>query len=203
MTTFIALLRAVNVAGRTLSMAGLRDSLTGLGFANVRTYLQSGNAVFDADDGPSQKHAAAVEVRIERDYGPRVAVLVMTADDIARVAAANPFFGDPDIDEECLHATFLFSAASESDWGTASEAAYSAVYEAAFDKLDLPVQEGERAAYVGVPALGSPVVYLSLPHGYGRTKLSNAAFERWLGTAATTRNWRTVRALVELVQDHG
>lgn len=43
-----------------------------------------------------------------------------------------------------------------------------------------------------------PVVYLYLPHGYGRTKLSNAYFERALKTSATTRNWRTVLALVDL-----
>jgi uncharacterized protein (DUF1697 family) len=129
MTTYVALLRAVNVGGHaSLAMAGLRDSLTGLGYANARTYLQSGNAVFDA----------------------------------------------------------------------ASEAAYSAVYEAAFSKLTLPAAEGERAAFVGTPALATPVVYMYLPHGYGRTKLNNLYFERSLGAAATTRSWRTVRALVDL-----
>ena len=92
MTTYVALLRAVNVGGHaSLPMAGLRDSLAGLGYANVRTYLQSGNAVFDAASGSRQEHAAAIALRIERDFGPRVGVLVLDADDVARVVAANPF----------------------------------------------------------------------------------------------------------------
>jgi uncharacterized protein (DUF1697 family) len=199
MSTFVALLRGINVGGHApIPMAELRDSLAGLGFANVRTYLQSGNAVFEADPGSRQDHAAAIEVRIERDLGPRLGVLVLTADDVARVAAANPFAGDPHVDEKWLHVTFLFGGSGDGDFGEASEAAYSATYETAFAKLTLPAQEGERAAFVGTPPLATPVVYLCLPHGYGRTKLGNAYFERSLGAAATTRNWRTVRALAEL-----
>ena len=196
MTTFVALLRAVNVGGHApIPTADLRDSLAGLGFANVRTYLQSGSALFEAESGSRQEHAEAIALRIERDFGPRVGVLVLAADDMARVAAANPFAGAPDVDEKWLHATFLF--------GEASEAAYSAVYEAAFGKLALPAAEGERAAFVGTPALATPVVFLYLPRGYGQTKLSNAYFERSLGAAATTRNWRTVRALDELSAGRG
>jgi uncharacterized protein (DUF1697 family) len=198
MSTYVALLRAVNVAGRTLSMAGLRGSLAGFGFANVRSYLQSGNVVFEAEPGSRQKYAAEIALRIERDFGPRVGVLVLGAADMERVAAANPFAGDPGFDEKCSHVTFLFGEAGEADFGEASEAAYSAVYAAAFAKLTLPVAEGERAAFVGTPVLATPVVYLHLPHGYGRTKLNNAYFERALGAAATTRNWRTVRALAGL-----
>ena len=104
-------------------------------------------------------------------------------------------------DERILHATFLFgSSDGEADFGETSQAAYSAVYEAAFRSLDLPADEGEEAAFVGIPPLAVPVVYLKLPHGYGRTKLNNAWFERKLGTAATTRNWRTVQALAELAR---
>ena len=64
--------------------------------------------------------------------------------------------------------------------------------ESVFAALALPSREGEQAA------LGEQVAYLHLPHGYGRSKLSNAYFERALRTAATTRNWRTVTTLVEL-----
>lgn len=105
----------------------------------------------------------------------------------------------PPPDESILHATFLFgSADGEADFGEASRAAYSDAFKAAFNRLELPADEGEETAFVGVPPLAAPVVYLKLPHGYGRTKLNNAWFERKLGTAATTRNWRTVRALADL-----
>jgi uncharacterized protein (DUF1697 family) len=194
--TFVALFRAVNVSGQNkIPMARLRALLEGLGLRDVRTYLQSGNAVFDADAGSAQELATAIEVRIERDLGPRVGVLVVPADRLAAVVTATPFLS---ADEATLHATFLFGSGGDSDFGQASEAAYSAVYEAAFRKLELPAIEGEEAAFVGVPPLAEPVVYLKLPHGYGRTKLNNAYFERKLGVAATTRNWRTIRALVEM-----
>lgn len=203
--SFVALLRAVNVGGTRLPMADLRALLEGLGLTNVRTYLQSGNAVFDATDAaePPQALATAIEMRIARDVGPRVGVIVLPGEAMADVAAANPFLDDAGgagaaAADEGLHATFLFGADGEADFGEAPEAAYSAVYEAAFRTLDLPAAEGEKAAFVGAPPLAVPVVYLKLPHGYGRTRLNNALFERKLGTAATTRNWRTVLALAEM-----
>ena len=154
--TFVALFRAVNVSGRNkIPMAGLRALLEGLGLRDVRTYLQSGNAVFDADAGSAQELATAIEVRIERDLGPRVGVLVVPADRLAAVVTATPFLS---ADEATLHATFLFGSGGDSDFGEASEAAYSAVYEAAFDKLELPAAEGEAATFVGVPPLAEPVV---------------------------------------------
>jgi uncharacterized protein (DUF1697 family) len=169
-----------------------------LGLTNVRMYLQSGNAVFDArDDEPAQALATAIEIRIERDLGPRVGVLVLPGEAIADVAAANPFLAD----ESILHVTFLFGPHGEADFGEASEAAYCAVYKAAFKQLELPAEAGEEAAFVGAPPLATPVVYLKLPHGYGRTRLNNAWFERKLGTAATTRNWRTVQALAQMAND--
>jgi len=201
---FVALLRAVNVSGQNrVPMAELRAALGGFGLTRVETYLQSGNAVFDTAGGEqagasAQELATAIEVRIERDLGPRVGVLVLAADDFARAVAANPFVGAPGLDEQWLHATFLLGSAGESDFGAASEAAFSAVYETAFGKLSLPAQAGERAAFVGSPPLAAPVVYLYLPNGYGRTKLTNAYFERSLGAAATTRNWRTVLALAAM-----
>jgi len=204
--SFVALLRAVNVGGTKLPMADLRALLEGLGLTNVRTYLQSGNAVFDGgDDEPAAAIATAIEVRIERDLGPRVGVLVLPGESMADIAAANPFLSGagataaaPVAAEGILHATFLFGSGGDADFGEASEAAYSAVYEAAFRKLELPAAGGEEAAFVGVPPLAESVVYLKLPHGYGRTKLHNAFFERKLGVAATTRNWRTVQALAEI-----
>ena len=200
METYVALLRAVNVGGHApLAMAELRRSLEGLGLRDVRTYLQSGNVVFDADDAPSLERAATIEVRIERDLGPRVGVRVLRAAEMARVVAANPFAAEPGVDEKALHATFILSAASEGDFGPATEEAFAAAYRAGFEKLGLPAAEGERAAFVGTPVLATPVIYLYLPHGYGRTKLNNAYFERALGAAATTRNWRTLRALAGLV----
>ena len=201
MTTFIALLRAVNLGARNkVPMAELRKRLSAIGFAGVRTYVQSGNVVFAAGDGEAAAHAAAVNGVIARDFGIDVQVLVLTAAQMAQVAAANPFAdGDAggkaqadDADrasgDKSLHATFLFAP----------------VERAAFDALKPPAQEGEEAELAGeASGFAGQLVYLHLPHGYGRTKLGNPWFERVLGVPATTRNWRTVLALRDLARSDG
>ena len=179
--TYVALLRGVNVGGvRKLPMAELRASLSALGLHDVRTYLQSGNVVFRAReaDGLSavDELPAAIRACIGSDFGHDVEVLVLSASRLAAIAASNPFAVDPDVDIKPLHATFLLGGAADA---------------ATFSALKLPADVGEEAAW------GSGVVYLRLPHGYGRTKLNNGYFERALSTTATTRNWRTVLALAE------
>jgi uncharacterized protein (DUF1697 family) len=180
MTTFVALLRAVNVGGQNkIPMAELRASMTAVGRGDARTYLQSGNIVFDAPGDSSTEQAAAVHQLIEREFGCDVRVLVLAAAELARVAAANPFLPAAGAaDEKSLHVTFLEEPAPED----------------AFGGLTLPAQPGEQARI----AASGRVIYLYLSHGYGRTKLNNGYFERHLGVAATTRNWRTVLALAEM-----
>jgi uncharacterized protein (DUF1697 family) len=178
-TTYVALLRGVNVGGKSVGMASLRAGLAAMGLTDVRTYLQSGNVVFSAGETDPQALAAAIAERIAGGVGLDIGVLVLTAAELRDVAAANPFLvdGTAAVDERHLHATFLFESPLEG----------------AFAGLDLPAAEGERAALAG------RVIYLHLPHGYGRTKLSNGYFERKLRSAATTRNWRTVLALNGMV----
>lgn len=175
MSTFVALLRAVNVGGVKVAMAELRGSLEGLGLTGVQTYVQSGNVVFDAAGDDPALHAAAIQGAIARALDLDVKVLVLSAAQLARIAGANPFLA-AGADPRYLHATFLFEPVTDSS----------------FAALALPIQGDEQAA------LGEQVAYLHLPHGYGRSKLSNAYFERALRSAATTRNWRTVTTLVEL-----
>ncbi len=178
--TYVALLRGVNVSGqRRMGMAELRRSLEDLGLRRVRTYLQSGNVVFDASErvapGRSASDlAAAIRARIAADFGHDVQTLVVPDWELREIAAANPFVAEPGVDERWLHVTFLFAPA-------AGQAPLP----------NLPGAAGERAVVTG------SIVYLYLPYGYGRTKLTNAFFERALGTSATTRNWRTVLALAE------
>lgn len=95
MTRYIALLRAVNVGGTgKLAMAELKGMAAEIGFANPRTYIASGNLLFDSDLGE-----AAVKARLEKrleDYaGKPVGVMVRTGAEMARVAADNPFADQP------------------------------------------------------------------------------------------------------------
>jgi len=175
-TTFVALLRAVNVSGRnSIPMTELRGALEDYGLRAVETYVQSGNVVFEADGDDTAAQGAGVRDAIRVAFGHDVAVIALTAAELAVVAVGNPF---SPVAEKTLHVTFLDRP----------------VEEAAFGGVQLPAAPGEAA----VLAPGGSCIYLHLPHGYGRTKLNNAWFERALRVRATTRNWRTVLALAEM-----
>ncbi|MBI3803438.1 MAG: DUF1697 domain-containing protein [Nitrospirae bacterium] len=179
MTSFIALLRGINVSGqKQIRMADLLKRFKALGFEDARNYLQSGNVVFRSRRSNVKKLASAIQADIAEAFGHQVDVLVLSAGELNRIAASNPL---PKLGrkETLFHATFLFQPILKTD----------------FEKLVLPAQEGERAVLI------DQVVFLYCPHGYGRTKLNNAFFERKLGVPATTRNWRTVLALRDLCEE--
>ena len=85
-----ALLRAVNVGGRKLPMADLRTLCGGLGWENVRTYIQSGNIVFDAE-GKADSLERELETAIEKEFALDVPVIVRSAAQWDKIVAANPF----------------------------------------------------------------------------------------------------------------
>jgi len=177
MTTYIALLRGINVSGQnSIRMTALQKSISALGFSDVQTYLQSGNIVFGADKAEQGAFATMIQKCIAQDFGHDVQVLVMQAKELNAIASSNPLWPESGGDEKLFHSTFLFQPVSP----------------ASFQSLKLPAADGERAVLVG------RAILLHCPHGYGKTKLNNAYFERALKIPATTRNWRTVLALHEL-----
>src|SRR5215207_8627128 len=107
MPTYVALLRAINIAGRTrVGMEDLRQLFVALGHADVKTYLQSGNVIFTCPGEAPSRLAADIEKRIARDLGLTVTVLLRTRDDLNDVVANNPF-QKRKIDPAKLHVTFL------------------------------------------------------------------------------------------------
>jgi len=180
MTTYIALLRGINVSGQNaIRMPDLQASLSALGFSDVQTYLQSGNVIFSIGKSKESKLAAAIQARIKQDFELEVPVLVMAANELEHVVKSNPLWPKAGGEEKLLHSTFLFEPVSADR----------------FEALQLPAAGGERAVQVG------RAVLLHCPHGYGKTKLNNSYFERALGVPATTRNWRTVLALLQLCSE--
>lgn len=175
MPTYVALLRGINVGGRTkVGMADLRRLFADVGHDDVQTYLQSGNVVFRSSHQAAQV-AETIERRIAEDLGVTTTILLRTAANLAKVVTANPFL-DQESDPTKLHVTFL-AEAPDSERAAGLDPASGAP-----DALVLTGRE----------------VYLHCPNGYGRTKLNNAFLERRLGVAATTRNWKTVTALRDL-----
>jgi uncharacterized protein (DUF1697 family) len=179
MTTYLALLRGINVSGKKpVPMAKLKETFAGLGLSEVKTYLQSGNVVFQTKKKSlPAKLAETIEAAISRDFGHQVSVLVLTAEQLDAIASHNPLWPKSGGEETHFHATFLLDPVSK----------------ATFVALKLPAAEGERAV------LAKGAILLHCPHGYGRTKLNNTWFERALKVPATTRNWRTVLALRDLM----
>jgi uncharacterized protein (DUF1697 family) len=173
--TYVALLRGINLGGHNkVSMSDLRVLFASLGAEDVATYVQSGNIIFNSIDGPGEL-IRAIEKRISRDLGLSVRVLLRTPGQLAKVLAANPFSdGGPELTK--LHVTFL---ADKPD-------------RARLSSLDPERAEPDEFRVV------REEIFLYCPNGYGRSKLTNAYFERQLGVAATTRNWKTVTKLAEL-----
>jgi uncharacterized protein (DUF1697 family) len=176
MTTYISILRGINVSGQKLiRMEELKTLYERLGFSDVSTFIQSGNVIFKTNlaiNILSEKIEKAIEVK----YKFLVPVIIRTIDEIRAILVSNPFLNEEDIDREKLHVTFL-----DADPPSALSA-------------DIMSNDHSPDRFV----VKGKDVYLYCPGGYGNTKLSNAFFEKKLKVRATTRNWKTVGKLAEL-----
>jgi len=176
MTTWVALLRGINVGGTgILPMKVLVDNLTALGMKNVRTYIQSGNVVFDYPRRSAERVADDIGDKIYGEHGFRPFVLAMRRADLEAAIAGNPF-PKAERDPKSLHLFFLASPPS-----------------ADMKRLNEITSPTERFALV------DKVLYLYAPDGIGRSKLA-ARVEKLLGVPATARNWRTVTKVRDLMQ---
>jgi uncharacterized protein (DUF1697 family) len=174
-STYIALLRAVNVGGNTLKMDRLRQLWSELGFTNIRTYVQSGNVVFEAVQKPAV-WLPAVERKLEGETRLPVSVIVRTADEIGRIIATNPFTRDHDVDPKKLHVTFLSSTPSPTAVHTLS------AFDTGHDQF-LVVRDQ---------------IYLHCVGGFADFKLTTKMIEKILSVKATTRNCTTVTRLHQM-----
>lgn len=175
MTAYLALLRGINVGPTTqVAMVALRQLVERLGLGDVRTHLRTGNVIFTgpADPAEAAELAARLQLRVAEDLGVPAKVLVRSAAELAAVVAGNPL-STSSHDPSRLHVTFLDAAPARSRVA----------------ELDGLPAEGEEFAVAGRE------VYLYCPHGYGRTRLSNANLEKRLGAVATTRSWKVTTTL--------
>ena len=173
----IALLRGINVGGhKQISMAHLRDLLTQLGFADVRSILQSGNLVFRATGRTSAHLERLLEMETEKRLGLQTDFFVRTAKEWKDVVARNPFRKEATRDPGHLVVMFLKDAPSVTDVKSLQQAI-----------------TGREV----VSAAGKHL-YIVYPDGIGRSRLTNAVIDKQLGTRGTGRNWNTVLKLAGL-----
>jgi uncharacterized protein (DUF1697 family) len=170
---YVALLKAINLGSRRrVAMADLRGWLADLGYTDVRTLLQSGNAVFR-----SEKRLPAVrkelEAALEAGAGFRIDCVLRTVDELRAVVAADPL-GDVVTDPSRYLVSFLDTPG---DW----------------PDTDLTRFEPERAHFAGREA------YLWVPGGMQKSKII-VAFPARKGEIATVRNWNTVTKLLAMAE---
>jgi uncharacterized protein (DUF1697 family) len=173
----VALLRGINLGrSKRIAMADLRALVEGLGYADVRTHLQSGNVLLTTSASPARA-AKAIEGALDAELGVDVRVLVRTDDELASVVDRNPL-GDVATDPARLLVTFLS--------GRPDPKRLRALDPADFEP--------------DVFRAGAREIYVWCPNGYAGTKLTHAFWEKQLGLTGTARNWRTVTKLLELAR---
>jgi uncharacterized protein (DUF1697 family) len=174
-TTFIALLRGINVGGnRKLAMAELRDLCTEAGLTDVRTYVNSGSLVFAASgDAPAQE--TLIESAIEAHFGFKVDVIVRSAGEWSAYVRSNPF---PELAQK--HPNFVMLMVPKTPLGRD-----------AVERLRARIAGDERVEAVG------DVLWIYFAQGAGRSKLAAASPTK---VPVTTRNWRTVVALEQMAK---
>lgn len=175
MTTYLALLRGINVSGqKKIPMVALREILVTSGFQQVKTYIQSGNVIFRASERNGLEQS--IQEIIQEHFGWNVEVLVRTLDELQEVLNGCPF---PKETMEKSYFTLL---------------------------KNTPTMESlkgiEGVSVLGEEfVLGTECIYFYSTHGYGNAKLNNNWFEKKLKVTATSRNFKTISKLVELMQD--
>ena len=181
LSTHVALLRGINVGGKNmLPMKNLAEMFREAGCTDVRTYIQSGNVVFDALPALVKTIPAHITIRIEELFGLRIPVILRTAGEMATTSRNNPFM-KTGTDEKLLYVFFL---------------------------AHLPAPENVSKLDPGrsVPdsfSVHDREIYVNLPNGAARTKLTNAWFDTKLATTSTARNWRTVLTLTQMMLERG
>jgi uncharacterized protein (DUF1697 family) len=172
----VALLRGINVGGhRLLPMRELVGLFADAGCGDVRTYIQSGNVLFSAPASLAARLPRVISEAIVAGFGHQVPVVVRSAEELHEVVRRNPF--PRAAGPKQLHVAFLAEAPGA----------------AALRALDPGRSPPDEFAVRGRD------VYLSLPNGVAGTRFTNDYLDRTLGTVSTLRNWRTVEALVALL----
>ena len=179
MPRYVALLRGINVGGhKKVPMAALREVLAGLGYRDVVTHLQSGNAVFTAARKAEEKLGSEIEDAIAHAIGVGTKVLIRSRDELASVVDRSPM-RQVATDPARAIVTFLSAPADP----------------ALARQVDAASFAPERFW------VGKREVYLWCPDGLGVSKLTNTFWEKRLNVVATARNWNTVTKLLSLADE--
>lgn len=173
---YVAFLRGINVGGKNqIKMETLREMCAALGYENVKTYINSGNVIFETSQPDDETFAARIESAIEKKFALKIKVIVRTIDEIKDIIANNPFDGQFENDKD-LHVFFLDE-------------------ELPAEKCELLLannNENERFTVLGRE------IFCHLRVSVLDSLMGKDYIGKKLKVSATARNWRTVNKIAEL-----
>jgi uncharacterized protein (DUF1697 family) len=176
--SWIAFFRGINVGGNNaLSMRDLTTILETLDCHNVRTYIQSGNAVFQHADTNPTKLGPRIEKAVLSKLGFAPSVVALSLKELEQAAASNPF-PQAAPEPKSLH-LFLLAAKPTNP-----------------DIKRLNVLKAERESFI----LSGRVFYLYAPDGIRRSRLAGQV-DKCIGVKTTARNWRTILKVMEMARE--
>ncbi|MDB5054587.1 MAG: hypothetical protein JWM44_2637 [Bacilli bacterium] len=178
MTIYMALLRGINVNGqKMIKMEHLKNIFESLPFQNVKTYIQTGNVIFEAAD--DDLLSTLIESKLKDVLGYQVPVIVRTLDELEGIIRQTPFPLNEISENEKLYVSFL----SKGPTAEAIEKLLS--YKNDIDDFRVLNRE----------------VYILCRKGYGNTLYSNTFLEKKLGVTSTSRNWETINKIITIGKD--
>ena len=172
---YVAFLRGINVGGHNkIKMVTLREMFAALGYKNVKTYINSGNVIFETIEADDNALAAKVEQAIQAEFSLNIKVMVRTISEIKGIIKNNPFDGQFTNDKD-LHVLFLDEELPE-------------------DKRQLLLSNNNENEQF---AVRNREIFCLLRVGVLDSLLGKDYIGKKLKTPATARNWRTVNKIAE------
>jgi len=179
METYISMLRGINV-GRTkrVKMDELKEIYNSLNFKDVKTYIQSGNVIFQFENIDTTELKIKIENKLRESLGFDVVVVIRTKEELKKIINENPLKKE---DITHTYITFLSNTPSEK----------------LFNEIKINIDSKIKSTNDKI-IIYPKEVYLFLPDGYGRTKLNNNFFEKELKVTSTTRNLKSAKKLLNI-----
>jgi uncharacterized protein (DUF1697 family) len=178
--TYIALLRGINVGGHNkIKMDVLRQCCSELGWKNVKTYIQSGNVIFQSAEKDTNLLAESLAFKLREHLEKTISILVVSLPELQEMYENNPFIIDRHLSTDKLHLVILKDAPTAEQIN------------------QIPVDLYKPDEFI----LRGKALYLYLPNGVADSKLANTSFEKKFNTQATARNWKTLSMLFGMVSN--
>lgn len=174
MTKYVALLRGINVGGHTVKMTELTRVFESLGLSNVKTYIASGNVLFETAEGGTDNLAQRIENELSRALGFEARAILRTISELRALIDLDPFSSFAPERDARYHVTFFAGELNNS--------------------LELPYKS--PAGFEISHRTKREVFSVVLPAGRSVDMMSFV--EKEFGKASTTRNWNTVQKIAAL-----